>query len=232
MSLRSNSCLLALSAAFATALVSLTSAAQEEPPPPPPNAAAPAPAPMPGPAPEPPKKDKARFRGGIAAEGGGLLVPGIINFGLAGIQGQLGVQINNEMGVYVVPSFDIVFGSMGGIHVGAAALFEYSFLDGLLSVGGGPEYAGFAAFGAGVGEGGVNVAAAAGSFYGGRLHFGVQPVIGIGDNGIRRKALAIGVDLRFYGGGAGLASSGTAGASAKVADFAFAPTLSIGYTAF
>jgi hypothetical protein len=170
-----------------------------------------------------------RFRGGFAVEGGGIIVPDIINFGMAGVQGQLGVQINNSFGVYVVPSFAVIFGDMFGIHVGAAAIFDYTFLDGLMSVGAGPDVAALAAFGV---PDGIGVSAAGGSLYGGRLHFAIHPAVGIGPNGIRRKAFTIGVDLRLYGGGAGFASSGTGGVAAKVADFIAAPSLSIGYTAF
>jgi len=231
VSLRSTSTFAALSAALVTALLTATSAAQEAPPPPPP-AAAPAPVPGPPPAPaEPVRKDGVRFRGGVALEGGGVLVPDIINLGLAGIQGQLGVQINNSFGVYIVPSFHVLFGSMGGIQVGAAAIFDYTFLDDLLTVGAGPDVAALAAFGLPQ-DGGIGVAAAGGSLYGARLHFAVNPVVGIGDNGIRRKALTIGVDLRLYGGGAGFVSDSTNGVSAKVADFVATPSLSIGYTAF
>ena len=232
MSLRSTSTLAALSAALVTALVTATSSAQDSPPPPPPPAAAPAPAPGPPPGPaEPVRKDGVRFRGGVALEGGGVLVPDIINLGLAGIQGQLGVQINNSFGVYLVPSFHVLFGSMGGIQVGAAAVFDYTFLDDLLTVGAGPDVASLVAFGLPT-NGGIGISAAGGGLYGARLHFAVNPVVGIGDNGIRRKALSIGVDLRLYGGGAGFVSDSTNGVSAKVADFVVTPSLSIGYTAF
>lgn len=233
MSLRSTSTLTALSAALATALVTTISSAQDAPPPPPPAAQPPPPgfAPAPAPAPEPVRKDKARFRGGVALEGGGVLVPDIINLGLAGIQGQLGVQINNSFGVYVVPSFHVIFGQMGGIQIGAAAIFDYTFLDDLLTVGAGPDVAALVAFGLPT-NGGIGVSAAGGSLYGARLHFAVNPVVGIGDNGIRRKALTIGVDLRLYGGGAGFVSDSTNGVTAKVADFIATPSLSIGYTAF
>jgi hypothetical protein len=238
----------ALSAALVTVLVAGTASAQQPAEGP---AAQPAPAasqPAPGPAAQPPppgvpppgqppppppapkETDGVRFRGGVALEGGGILVPDIINLGMAGIQGQLGVQINNSFGAYVVPSFAVVVGDMYGIHLGAAALFDYTFLDNLLTVGAGPDVAALAAFGAPAA--GIGIAAAGGSLYGGRLHFAVHPAVGIGANGIRRKAFTIAVDVRLYGGGAGFASSGTAGATAKVADFVAAPSLSIGYTAF
>lgn len=237
MSFRSFVTTIAFSTALSTTLLFTGAAsADDAPPPPPANAPPPAAAPAPPPAAAPaptapaPKKDGARFRGGIALEGGGFLVPDVINLGMAGLQGQLGVQINNDFGVYAVPSFGIVFGDMGGIHVGAAVLFDYTFLDNLLTVGAGPDVAGFAAFGVNTSE--LGIAAAGGSLYGARLHFAVHPAVGIGDNGIRRKAFTIGVDVRLYGGGAGLAKSGVNGASAKVAEFIATPTLSIGYTAF
>lgn len=213
MQFRSILTLAASSAALVTVLATGSASAQPGPAQP----AAPA---------EP--KDGARFRGGVALEGGALLVPGVINLGLAGVQGQLGAQINNNFGVYAVPSFAVVFGSLGGIHLGAAVMVDYTFLDNLLTVGIGPDFASFAA----IGGSSSGVSAAGGGLYGARLHFAINPAVSIGDNGIRRKALTIGVDLRLYTGGAGFASSGTNGASAAVSEFVAAPTLSLGYNAF
>lgn len=214
MAFRSTLTLAALSAALMTVFTAASAAAQE------PAAGAPAP--------EPPEKDGVRFRGGVALEGGGLLVPGIINLGVGGVQGQLGAQINNSIGVYAVPSFAVVFGELGGIHLGAAVMVDYTFLDNLLTVGAGPDVASFAA----IGGSSSGVSAAGGGLYGARLHFAVNPVVDIGANGIRRKAFTIGVDVRLYTGGAGFASSGTGGASAAATDFVAVPSLSIGYQAF
>lgn len=239
MRFQSTLTLTALSAAIATVLSVGTASAQqpepEQPPPPPQFQPAPQPQPVMQPQPQPQperKKDGVRFRGGIALEGGGMLVPGIINLGLAGVQGQLGAQINNSFGVYAVPSFQIVFGGLGGLQVGAAVLVDYTFLDDILTVGVGPDVASFVAFGGTASSGDLSVTAAAGSFYGARLHFAVNPVVDIGANGIRRKSLTIGVDMRLYSGGAAFATSGTNGVAAAVTDFVAEPTLSIGYQAF
>jgi hypothetical protein len=176
------------------------------------------------------------MRGGFALAGGGLLIPGLVNLALAGMQGQVGVQINNNFGVYFLPNFDIVFGELGGFRVGSALLFDYTFLDGLLTAGGGPEASGFVVLGGKVSSAGTNVQLGAGALYGARLRFAVNPAIGIGDNGYRRKAFTIGVDVGLYGGAAALesanAGNGTAGASIKVTDFVAAPMLYLGYTAF
>ncbi len=163
--------------------------------------------------------DGVRFRGGISAEGGALLLPGIINLGVAGVQGQLGVQINHLIGVYVVPAFDIVFGPMGGINLAGAALIDFTFKN-IFTVGAGPDVGTFVALSLGAG-------AAAGAGYGGRIHLALN-LGGRGDDGIRRRAFVIGADLRLlYGGSATSTASGAA-----ITRFIIAPMLTLGYLAF
>ncbi len=180
----------------------------------------------------PPPEDGARFRGGIAAEAGALIVPGVVTLGVAGIQGQLGAQINNNFAVYAVPNFDIVFGALGGVNLSFAVMVDYT-LDDNITFGIGPDVGLFAALGgSAVGTSGTTVSAAAGALYGARLHFSWNPVISHSASGPKRKALAIGADVRLLGGGAGFASSDGTSATASVGSFVLSPQLTIGYQAF
>ena len=172
-------------------------------------------------------KDGGRFRGGVALEGGALIVPGSFSVGLAGVQGQLGGQINDNWGVYAVPSLDIVFGAVGGLNLGAAVMVDYT-LDDSLTFGVGPDVDAFVAFGGGSGT----VSAAGGALYGARLHFGWNPALSHETNRARRKALTIGVDVRLMGGGVGGATVTNNGSSSSASTFALIPMLTIGYNAF
>ncbi|MFO0592947.1 MAG: hypothetical protein U0441_35730 [Polyangiaceae bacterium] len=243
MSLRLTSIGLALSSVLVASLAATAASAQEapaDPAPAPTTTAAPAgtyyaPPGDPGAAPKPEKRDRVRMRGGIALSGGGLLVPSMFNLGMAGLQGSVGVQINNHYGVYFLPNFDILFGNLGGFRVGSAAIFDYTFMDGLLTAGVGPEASAFIALGGKAGPDNVEVGVSAGALYGARLRFAVNPVIGEGE-GSRRKALTIGLDIGLYKGAVVLekANAGTSGAggSINVSDFVAAPALYLGYTAF
>ena len=204
--------ILSLASSVALVLVA-SSAAAQEPPPPPPEAA---------PAPVDAEKDGARFRGGVALEGGGLIVPDGGSLGLGGVNGQIGVQINNLVGVYFVPTLDILFGSGSGVYLGSGVLVDFTMVDDMITVGAGPDLAVFAAIGSG--------SASGGAMYGGRLHFGYNAIVGKGDDGIRRKALTIGADLRLMVGPFATASATTASASTSA--FAMAPTAFIAYQAF
>jgi hypothetical protein len=175
----------------------------------------------------PPPADGARFRGGVALEGGALIVPSAFSVGVAGVQGQLGAQINNNWGVYAVPSFDIVFGSVGGVNLGFAVMVDYT-LDDTLTFGVGPDTDAFLAIGGGGGTG----AAVGGALYGARLHFGWNPVISHNETKARRKALTIGVDVRLLGGAAAFASVSNSSTSAGGGTFVLSPMLTIGYNAF
>jgi hypothetical protein len=212
-------------AALLVSLVSATASADETAAPP--GATAPPPGMVLVQVAPPPPADGARFRGGVALEGGALIVPSIFSVGVLGVQGQLGAQINNEFGVYAVPSFDIVFGSVGGVNLGFAVMVDYT-LDDSLTFGVGPDVDAFAAFGGGSGS----VTAAGGALYGARLHFGWNPALSHETNRARRKALTIGVDVRLLGGGAGFASASSSSASAGGGTFVLSPMLTIGYNAF
>ncbi len=182
------------------------------------------------------EKDDVRFRGAINLEGGLIAIPDVITLGTAGVSAQLGVQINHQIGVYVVPSAGAVFGDLGGVAFGAGLVGDYTFLDDMLTLGAGPEVGVFAAFGGSGNSSGASLSAAAGELYGARIHIGFNPVVRRADNGIRRKAFALALDVRMMGGYGGLAkqetsTSGTS-QSAKVGTFVVLPTLSIGYQAF
>jgi len=145
-----------------------------------------------------------------------------------GAQGNLGVQVNDLIGIYAAPSLDIIFGDLGGVNLGTAVLVDFTF-DDTIQIGVGPDIGAFAA----IGGDSSGIAAAGGQLYGGRLHFAAFPLVGDGANGIRRKGLALGLDVRFLVGEVGfaaLSSSGTASATAT--DFILSPMAFIGYEAF
>jgi hypothetical protein len=178
--------------------------------------------------------DGPRFRGGISLNGGALVVPGVVTIGSIGVQGQLGVQINDQWGVYAIPSFDVIIGSLGGIGIGAGVLAEYTFPGLPISLAAGPEAGLFVAIGGSGCDSTVGTCSAAGgALYGGRLRFEYHPIIV--RRGIRRRALTIGADFRFLTGDFGASTVNTSGngtVSASANSFALSPALFIGYTAF
>ncbi len=181
--------------------------------------------------------DGPRFRGGIDLEGGALLIPGAVSLGALGLRGETGVQINNNWGVYAEGSFDGMFGQLGGLGIGVGLLVDYTF-DGLpISVGGGPELGVFAAIGDTTcppGGGGCTSSSEVGAFYGARLHFAYYPVMVRYAGRPRRRALALGFDLRMLDGAFGASNVNQTNTTATVSvnSFALSPMLSIGYTAF
>jgi hypothetical protein len=152
-----------------------------------------------------PDADGPRFRGGISGFGGGLFVSGI-SLGMGGVDGRLGVQINDLIGIYAHPTLGVYgggtvsgSGSVGGL-VGATAMVDFTFIDQLF-VGAGGGYA------------------VLNNPHGPELQFrlGGYPVVGDGIDGIRRKGLMLAADLRvFFVEGSTFIS----------------PTASIGYEAF
>ncbi len=180
---------------------------------------------------EHPEVDGPRFRGGIALDVGAFIFPGgvIPAVGLAGLQGQTGVQINHLVGVYVVPGFDVIFGDVGGVGLTAALMVDFT-INHLFTVGVGPDVGVFGAIG--VDSAATQGAAIGGLNYGARLHTAIHPVVGRSNE--RRRAFSIGLDMRFLGGPSGQAvtSGGGTSASASADGFIFSPYLTIGYTAF
>lgn len=180
---------------------------------------------------QPRERDGARFRGGIAFEGGPLIGAGTgssthVSVGLAGY---LGAQINHEWGVYAVPSFDIAFVNGTGLNLGAAILVDYT-LNHMMSFGVGPDTGVFAV----IGNGSGTVSAASGALYGGRLHFAFHPVVSHAEDRARRKAFSVGLDLRLLSGPAASASVSNTTASGSVSTHAFfiSPMVTVAYTAF
>jgi hypothetical protein len=147
--------------------------------------------------------DGARFRGGVALTGGALLLSGNAA-GVGGVDGRMGVQIMDLIGVYLQPQLALgatstVFAGM----FGASVLADVTIIDQIF-------------VGAGGGFGAVQFNRTQGA---GALHIraGGYPLMGYGDDGIRRKGLMLGMDFRvFFAGGATL----------------IAPMGSIGYEAF
>lgn len=159
--------------------------------------------------------DAVRFRGGIGFEIGAniLAASGFSSAsGAIGFQGQLGAQITNNWAAYALPFLDINFGSGGaGATVGTALLADYTFSNIPISVYAGPSFGGGFCFGCGASDGAI---------YGARMGAHWYPIMNRGDDGIRRKALYVGVDLSVYG------VAGFSGGAVVV------PQAAIGYQAF
>jgi hypothetical protein len=145
-----------------------------------------APAAAPAPAADEGDKDGVRFRGGVSGGVGAEFVSSATAI-MGGVDGRMGVQINDMIGVYAQPHLS--FGSFGSGVGGFAALtgtftgtavVDFTFLDQIF-VGGG---AGFGVFNNPTGP----VV---------HLRAGGYPLMGHGENGIRRKGLMLGVDLRL-----------------------------------
>jgi len=188
-------------------------------------------APAPGYGPRYVYADGPRFRGGINLGGGGLFVPGEVNLGKIGLEGQLGVQLNNQWAIYATPSFDILGGSYGGLNVGASLLVEFTLPGVPLSFGIGPTAGDFVVFGSTScdQQGFCATSEAGGAYWGGKLRFEVHPVIV--RQGWRRRAFTIGLDLDFIRGDYGAVdTSGTT--AVATGSFGISPRVFLGYTAF
>lgn len=172
-------------------------------------------------------EDRVRFRWGINAEGGPYVVADEFTLGLAGVNAGIGVQINNMIGIYALPQLDVIFGDVGGVHVGIGALVDFTIAD-WFSVGAGPDTGAFLAFGGGDGE----FSAAGGTMYGARFRAAFFPFLKHAEDSPKRKALAIGVDARLLTGDVGGATVSSNGSSASATDFVFIPLLTIGYQSF
>lgn len=135
------------------------------------------------------RTDGVRFRWGISGGGGFWVLSSggqSLTAGLGGFDIRLGVQINNYLAVYAQPhlSFGVVSQGRvsGGTGVAATdALVELTLFNRL-------------AIGAGGGAGVLNNPA------GPDLHFRLAgyPLVGKGENGIRRHGLMVGADLRIF----------------------------------
>jgi hypothetical protein len=182
--------------------------------------------------------DGPRFRGGINLGGGAIIVPGVLNVYNVGLEGQLGVQINNMWAIYAAPTFDVIAGQVGGVAIGGSILAEITFPGTPISVGVGPAFGELAAIGGvctanSTGTcGNGSVTGVGGAYYGGKVRFEWHPVIV--RTGYRRRALTLGLDVNILTGafGSSTDNANTGTASASVNDFGISPRLWIGYTAF
>jgi hypothetical protein len=130
--------------------------------------------------------DGPRFRGGISAGGGGLFFSGY-TFGLGGIDGRLGVQINNLLGVYAQPYVSFGSGNISGATgltgtAGTNLMVDFTFIDQIF-------------VGAGGGGGIIGTGVPAGQLH---LRAGGYPLMRRGDNGIRRRGLMLGADMSVH----------------------------------
>lgn len=130
-------------------------------------------------------RDGFRFRGGVSLAAGTMILSNYSGF-LAGVDGRLGVQINDMIGVYAVPHLTLGPVSAGGFSTfigvfSTTAVVDVTLIDQIY-------------VGAGGGFGVVN------NPTGPTLHFraGGYPLMGYGENGIRRKGLMVGADMRMY----------------------------------
>jgi hypothetical protein len=200
---------------LAAAVVSLCGApawAQGEAPPPPPEpmpAPAAAPAPVPGPPLAPPAalapRDGMRFRWGVSAAGG-LEKVSVISGPMFGVDARFGLQLNHLLGFYLQPHLS--FGKLSGESTGG---FKVTGFTGTFSVAAMAEATlmdrFFAAAGAGYGvlnnPSGAMIQARVGGY----------PLVGRGLDGIRRRGLMVGVDIRaiFIDGATGLLVLGAVG---------------------
>lgn len=174
--------------------------------------------------------DEARFRGAIAGVGGLLVDPAEASvLGMLGLQGELGVQIDDLTGIVFIPGFGYVLGDLDGAYATAGILVDFTF-DDFFTFGLGPQVLGFAA-----GDvSGAAASVAAGAFYGGLVRFAIHPVLGYGQEG-RRKALTIGLDVRLLAGPRVITdvnASGPARLSGELDAFILSPVFTVGYTAF
>lgn len=133
-----------------------------------------------------PRPDGVRFRWGIQAAGGGEFVSNFA-FGMGGLEGQIGVQVSELLGIYVQPYLAFGAGSIGSGVVGltgtagASLLVDFTFLDRL-----------FVAVGGGYGI--LN------NPHGPEIHvrLGGYPAMGFGENGYSRHGLVLAVDGRTF----------------------------------
>jgi hypothetical protein len=147
--------------------------------------------------------DGPRFRGGVALSGGGLAGGGVQSgLGLFGVDGRIGVQINNLIGVYGQPYLGVGGGSGLFIGtVGALVMVDFTFIDHIFVGAGGGGGLVFGGVSAPVAcFNGVCDSSSGGAFTAGQAHLrlGGYPVVAQGLNGIRRKGLMVGLDLAVH----------------------------------
>ena len=182
--------------------------------------------------PEKPKherEDGVRFRGGVELNGGVFALPSLkANLGAIGPAGHLGVQINDLVGLYAIPGFDIMFGNGIGAQAYLSIVVDFTFAD-RFSVGIGPDVGDFGLISVSPGS----AVAAGGAGFGGRIHLAAYPLMKKSDTGPSRKGLAIGLDTRVLAEQNAHVEATTTGAGGGIG---YGPALhvflNIGYEAF
>ncbi len=126
-----------------------------------------------------------RFRGGFSGSVGSLLHDDFA-LGIGGFEGRLGVQLTDPFAVYVQPYFGMYWGDINGrdgnsLMGGASALVDYTFGERAFAAGG----IGVARFDEPIGA---------------TLHLrgGGYPLVGHGQDGIRRLGLMVAGELRLF----------------------------------
>jgi hypothetical protein len=130
--------------------------------------------------------DGFHFRDGLSLGGGREMVSNY-SFTMGGLDGRLGLQVNDELGFYLQPHLSFGSGSVGNGFTGSTgtfaltALADWTFLGRLFVAGGG-------------GFGVLNNPS------GPVLHFraGGYPWMSVADDGVRHSALMIGLDSRTF----------------------------------
>ncbi len=183
--------------------------------------------------------DGPRFRGGIGVEGGGMIVPSFGSFGaLHPFRVELGVQINDRWGLYLVPSLGLFTGGQAGdsgMTAGVSVLFDYTFALAPISLGVGPDFTFITCFSCqsipqGTDLGGTEIG---GNLYGGRARIAFHPVLSHRPGDRRRHALTLGVDLQVQTSSSPFAyDTNNMGNPSSTSRIAISPTASLGYTAF
>jgi hypothetical protein len=136
------------------------------------------------------EEDAARFRGGVSLSGGGLFLNSV-GVGLVGVDGRLGVQINNLIAVYAQPYLAFGGGSGytgtggAGVLAGADAVVDFTFNS-------------FFFVGAGGGAGAFVAGGEAASAENLLFRVGFYPIVARRARRARRTGLMVGVDIRPY----------------------------------
>jgi len=142
--------------------------------------------------------DAIRPRGGGSLNAGGMVFSGaavsnVGDGGIAGFQGQLGMQAGDHWAVYAMPEASVFFARNGiALNLGAAAMLDYTFDSFPVSFGGGCYLGALSWVAVAPGDG------QRGGFVGPQIRSGFYPVIVREDGGARRGALFFGVDLGMY----------------------------------
>ena len=133
-------------------------------------------------------EDGVRFRGGVSGGAGAEIVLDYGTAGMGGVDGRLGVQVMDLLGIYAQLHTSLgAFGGDGNIFFGltgtvaATLLADFTFIDQIF-------------VGAGAGYGVLN------NPHGPVIHLraGGYPYVDFGEDGVRRKGFMVGVDMRVF----------------------------------